>query len=294
MKKLLSILLACALLCGCNDQTASDTTTTTTSASTTTTTVTAVVTPNTTSSTTTSYVPTPWPPSKQTAESTLSSLDEYINSLPDSYVDLGLRYFEEHDHPDADPSNKELMELGESKLKDATKLMGLMAGLIVPDTEKPTLPHGLSEVYAIHEDFGDYDGLVKLCSETFHSDMIGWNSHYYSVELPEEVPEKYTYEERDDSRLTIHDILKTKMQVVDGITYSNDIFYATEDVMIKTTVEGVIRSDDNCVVYRLCSESDFSHATGDINSRIYWDSIMKLELIEGEWLITQIKSGLIR
>lgn len=223
MKKLLSILLVCTLLCGCSGQTASDTTTTTTANTTTTTS-------NTTTSATTTTPQTTTTP--ETTESTPSSLDEYINSLPDSYVDLGLRYFEEHDHPDADPSNKELMELGESKLKDATKLMGLMAGLIVPDTEKPALPLGLSEVYAIHEDFGDYDSLVKLSSETFHKDMIGWNSQYYSVELPEEVPEKYTYEERDDSRLTIHDIVKKRMQVVDGITYPTEVLYLSASSMI--------------------------------------------------------------
>lgn len=224
------------------------------------------------------------------AEGNGYELDGRVSSFP---IFIG-----EHEHSNCDDTDAELMSLGQERLNAAVKLYKVIHGLAPVNSTFIYDEYG-NEIYAMDEAFGTYDSIMELCRSTFAPDVGEWYV-YYSVERPEELL---------DSGLTglvvdgeymaptpIAEVLDRAMSVEDGITYKQqDGSYDSH--RLATKIIGVINHTDTCIEYRLCTmvldESAEALAVSEEIPQVFFEhSVMKLELTDGEWLITQLRDDL--
>ena len=207
----------------------------------------------------------------------------------------------EHKHVGCDASDAELMALGQSKLGDAVKLYKVIYKAAPQDLDDEYYFDGSDVEYnALDKDFGTYDSIMELGEKTFAPDSFAWRG-YYAVEKPAEA-----LDDRPDSRLTddgsyapitITSELERAMLVVDGTTYL--VADGPRDThRLWTKIIGVTEHTDTHIEYGLCTmvldETSEAQAepTYEWPEVFYEHSIMKLDLIDGEWLITQLSDDL--
>lgn len=205
-----------------------------------------------------------------------------------------------HEHSDCDDSNAELIALGQQKLNDAVKIFKVLSGLAPRDMTKEYIGEYAYEEYnALDEGFGNYESIMELRRNTFAPDMPSWRG-YYSVEYPDELlvdsPSAYIDDDGNYVPVTLDFMLGRSLLVKDGVTYLT-VSGIIDGHTLGTKITGVISHSDTHIEYRLCTmildESDEALAVSEEIPQVFFEhSIMKLELIGGEWLITQIRDEL--
>ena len=205
----------------------------------------------------------------------------------------------EHKHVGCDASDEELMALGQSKFDDAVKLYRVIYGTATVDLDDIYYYDGSDvEQYALDKDFGTYDSIMELREKTFAPDTLAWKG-YYAVEKPaaalSDEPGWYLAEDGSKVTVTITSELERAMLVVDGKTYR--VANGRDTHRLWTKIIGVTEHTDTHIEYGLCTmvldESAEALAVSDEIPQVFYEhSIMKLDLIDGEWLITQLNDDL--
>lgn len=195
----------------------------------------------------------------------------------------------DHDHIDCDDSDAELMALGERMLAAAVKIDTLINGHAMRDLSNELPIEGWDEGYfAISEDFGDYDSIMELYKSSFSPD-VGIHNGYYAQDVPAE----------SVMAENLSAALERSMVVHDGVTYETDAgLYDTR--VDETKLCGVLSRTDTRIEYGLCTaavdeESEILLNELGINCAMqfrYEHSVMVLDLIDGRWLITQVRNCL--
>lgn len=206
----------------------------------------------------------------------------------------------EHKHVGCDASDAELMALGQSKLEDAVKLYKVIYKAAPQDLDDEYYFEGSDVEYnALDKDFGTYDSIMELCEKTFAPDSFAWRG-YYAVEKPAEAladsPDNRLTDDGSYVTITLTSELERAMLVVDGTTYL--VADGPRDThRLWTKIIGVTEHADTHIEYGLCTmvldESDEALAVSDEIPQVFYEhSIMKFDLIDGEWLITQLSDDL--
>lgn len=211
----------------------------------------------------------------------------------------------DHDHIDCDDSDAELMALGERMLAAAVKIDTLINGHAMRDLSNELPIEGYDEGYfAISEEFGDYESIMELYKNSF-SPEVGVHSGYYAAEKPDELLYDYssigTVDENGEvvkaENLSV--ALERSMVVHDGVTYETGTgLYDTR--VDETKLCGVLSHTDTHIEYGLCTaaideEGEILLNELGINCAMqfrYEHSVMVLDLIDGRWLITQVRECL--
>lgn len=215
---------------------------------------------------------------------------------------------EHHEHMDCDSTDTDLMALGRERLEAAAKIDTLINGLAMRDLTNELPVEGWDEGYfALSEDFGDYESIMALYKNSFSPD-VGLHEGYYSVSRPVELlKDWYSVKSIDiNGRVkqarNLSDALESSMLVHDGTTYETGTGLYDARV-VKTKVCGVLSRTDTRIEYRLCTMvydkegmimMDESGIPYDRPQVCYQHSVMKLDLIDGQWLITQIRNDLMQ
>ncbi len=229
-----------------------------------------------------------------------SMVDETIDTPPDIPT-LDINYYENngriamypivlgaHIHDDC-MDDERLLELGNQKLNDAIKLYKVLNNT-VPRNEK-TYKHQYHEDRGMSEEFGTYNSILALCDNTFASNAVDWG-YAYAIDCPNE----FFWMNEANRGSTIYQALKDKMHLENGDVYLCSGYL--DGHTISTTIEGVISATDTKIVYRLCTkhldESPLAEIAIDENGNYVWQyfythSIMRLEYINDEWLITELR-----
>lgn len=225
------------------------------------------------------------------ADSTGYELDGRVSDIP---IVIG-----RHEHIGCEDSDSELMALGQERLDAAVKLYKVIHGLAPVDLSKFIFDEYGNEIYAIDGEFGTYDSIMELCRSTFAPEVGEWNA-YYSVERPEELLNSgFAGLEVDGEYISpkpISEILDRSMSVEDGITYES-VSGGYDNHRLATKIIGVMNRSDTYIEYRLCTmvldESAGALAVSEEIPQVFYEhSVMKIELIDGEWLITQLRDDL--
>ena len=207
----------------------------------------------------------------------------------------------EHKHVGCDASDAELMALGQSKLDDAVKLYRVIYKAAPQDLDDEYYFDGSDVEYnALDKDFGTYDSIMELCEKTFAPDTLTWRG-YYAVEKPTAAltdgPDSRLTDDGSYVPITLKSWLERAMLVVDGTTYL--VADGPRDThRLWTKIIGVTEHTDTHIEYGLCTmvldETSEAQAepTYEWPEVFYEHSIMKLDLIDGEWLITQLNDDL--
>lgn len=205
----------------------------------------------------------------------------------------------EHEHPDCDDTNAEFMALGQEKLEAAAKLYRIIRGLVPTDSSKFIYDEYDNEVYALDEEFGTYGSIMELCNNTFAPDAGEWHC-YYSVESPEELLDSgfvgLVIDGANKAPTLITEVLDRAMSVEDGITYKM-VYGGYNSHRLQTKIIGVMNHTNTHIEYRLCTmvldESAEALAVSVEIPQVFFEhSVMKLELVDGKWLVTQIRDDL--
>lgn len=200
----------------------------------------------------------------------------------------------EHEHPECDDKDAELMALGQEKFDDAVKLYKTMMCLAPEDESKFIYDEYGNELYAMDEAFGTHDSIMELCGNTFAPGAGEWKG-YTAVERPEELLDSGLVGPEDSPR-PITESLERSMLVEDGMTYIS-LHSGWDNHILNTELIGVMNHTDTHIEYRLCTtvldESNAALAVSDeIPQYFYEHSVMKLDLIDSKWLITQMRTEL--
>lgn len=211
-----------------------------------------------------------------------------------------------HDHIDCDDSDSELMELGRERLAAAVKIDTLINGHAMIDLSKELPIEGYDEgYYALSEDFGDYESIMELYKNSF-SPEVGVHNGYFAIDKPEELLCDYsnigTIDENGEvvkaENLSVE--LERSMVVDGGVTYETGTSMLDTRV-VETKLCGVLNHTDTHIEYGLCTsvldeEGEILLDELGINCAIsqvrYEHSVMVLDLIDGRWLITQVRKCL--
>lgn len=205
----------------------------------------------------------------------------------------------EHEHPECDDTDAELMALGQEKFDDAIKLYKTIMCLAPEDWSKFIYDEYGNELYAMDEAFGTYDSIMELCGNTFAPGTGEWRG-YFSVERPEELLDSgfvgLVIDGEYISPRPIAEALDMAMKVEDGVTYFV-LHSGWNTHTLCTKVIGVMNHTDTHIEYRLCTtvldESNEALAISDVIPQYFFEhSVMKLDLIDGKWLITQMRTEL--
>lgn len=94
----------------------------------------------------------------------------------------------------------------------------------------------------------------------------------------------------------IAEALEQSMLVEDGVTYVN-LHSGWDSHIFNTELVGVLEHTDTHIEYRLCTtvldESSAALAVSDTVPQYFYEhSVMKLDLIDDRWLITQMRTEL--
>ena len=222
------------------------------------------------------------------AEGNGYELDGRVSSFP---IVIG-----EHEHPECDDTDAELMALGQEKFSDAVKLYKVIMCLTPRDRSKVIYDEYGNEIYAMDEEFGTYESIMELCENTFAPGAGDWGV-YFSVEHPEELLDSGLVGlEVDDEYIPprpITEALDWAMEVENGVTYL--VQNSSWDThKLQTKVIGVMNHTDTHIEYRLCTmvldESAEALAVSEEIPQVFFEhSVMKLDFIDGKWLITQMR-----
>lgn len=205
----------------------------------------------------------------------------------------------QHGHQGCDGTDTELMALGQERLEAVAKLYRVIRGLLPTDSSKFIYDEYGNEVYALDEAFGTYDSIMELCGNTFAPGTGEWRG-YFSVERPEELLDSglvgLVIDGEYISPRPIAEVLDRAMSVEDGITYKM-VYGGYDSHRLQTKIIGVVNHTDTHIEYRLCTmvldESAGALAVSVEIPQVFFEhSVMKLELIDGEWLVTQIRDDL--
>ncbi len=173
----------------------------------------------------------------------------------------------EHDHLEASWHDDVLLQRGAEKLSDAIKL------------------YQIKENAGVARSLESYDDIQALYNSTFAGTMYNYSGHYYSADTPSAAP-WYT----DDDRLK--ESLWSSIDANAGLDHAQSDISALHEYW--TTIEGVIDSGDNYVDYQLCTICKNTSKSIDAAKVPYYyeHSVMRLEKINGEWKITQLRTRL--
>ena len=205
----------------------------------------------------------------------------------------------EHEHPECDDTDTELMALGQEKFNDALKLYKTMMCLAPEDVSKFIYDEYGNELYAMDEAFGTYESIMELCQSTFAPGAGEWRG-YVSVERPKELLDSgitgLVIDGEYISPRPITEALDRAMLVEDGVTYIV-LHSGWDSHILYTEIIGVMNHTDTHIEYRLCTtvldESNAALAISDVIPQYFFEhSVMKLDLIDGKWLITQMRTEL--
>ncbi len=202
---------------------------------------------------------------------------------------------ERHEHMDCDSTDAELMALGRKRLAAAVKIDTLINGLAMRDLSNELPVEGWDEgYYALDESVGTYDSIIELYRNTFSPESKMYYV-YYSVSQPAELlKHKFVPE------CSVLDALKASMLVHDGVTYETGTGL-TDTRNAETKLCGVLSHTDTHIEYGLCTmvfDEEGEMLMDELGIHYdrpqvrYEHSVMKLDLIDGQWLITQIRDCL--
>lgn len=174
----------------------------------------------------------------------------------------------EHDHLEALRHDDVLLQRGTDKLSNAIKL------------------YQIKENAGVAQSLESYEDVMALYKNTFAGTMYNYSGHYYSADTPSAAP-WYTDSDRlKESLWSSIDANAGQAQYVQPDTSALHEYW--------TTIEGVLESGDNYVDYQLCTICKNTSKSIDSTTVPYYyeHSVMRLEKIDGEWKITQLRTRL--
>ncbi len=180
----------------------------------------------------------------------------------------------------------ELFALGEEKLAAAAMILSVLNGTAECDMAAGYGADG-AVGYPLEDNYPDYKGLIDLCADTFAPGVF-FAGAVYADEIPEGFKEWLSAEQQAiyKNGSTIRQQLIHSVVQRDGRACITP--HPADGKYTATELVGIWSESATEIVYQLCT---FRNAGGS-GTVISESSRMVLELINGEWLITEIRAEL--